>query len=79
MIYISSKTFDKVWDLGLHNKLRQSGISGKILNTLIDFLDNRTQIVILHGQYSSWVKVESGVPQDSILGLLLFLIYIKDL
>ena len=57
-----SKAFDKVWHQGLHFKLRQNGISGELLNTLADFLNNRTQRVILNGQYSSWAKVEAGVP-----------------
>ena len=74
-----SKAFDKVWHQGLHYKLRQNGISGKLLNILTDFLDSRTQRVILNAQYSSWVKVEAEVPQGLILGSLLFLIYINDL
>ena len=74
-----SKAFDKVWHQGLHYKLRQSSISGKFLKNLTDFLDNRMQRVILNGQYSSWDKIEAGVPRDSIVGLLLLLIYINDL
>ena len=45
-----SKAFDKVWHQDLHYKLRQNGISGKLLNTLADAFDNRTQRVILNGQ-----------------------------
>ena len=74
-----SKAFDKVWHQGLYYKLRQNGISCGVLNILTDFLDSRTQSVILNGQFSSCAEVEAGVLQGSILRPLLFLIYINDL
>ena len=49
------------------------------MNTIIDFLSFRKQRVVLNGQVSQWTSIEVGVPQGSILGPLIFLIYINDL
>ena len=60
-------------------KLKQNGISGKLVNIIKDFLDSRKQRVILNGKYSFWASIAAGVPQGSILGPLFFLIYINYL
>ena len=57
-----SKAFDKVWHESLIFKLKQNGISGKLLNLIKDFLKKRKQRVVLNGQFSSWDDVNAGVP-----------------
>ena len=69
-----SKAFDKVWHKGIIFKLKQNGISGKLLSVLSDFLKDRKQRVILNGQVSPWTGVNAGFLQRSILGPLVFLI-----
>ena len=71
-----SKAFEKVWHEGLLFKRKQNGISGQILALLTSYLDKRKQRVLLNGCESHWAIVESVVPQRSVLGPLLFLIYI---
>ena len=74
-----SEAFDKVLHKGLLCKLKSMGISGERYEIIGNYLSGRFQIVILNWKTSSWRPILASVPQNSVLGLLLFLIYFDDL